>query len=54
MDNFTLVDSDILIDVGRKVDVAVKRLEAEEQVATVGLSVVTQMELIVGCRDKKS
>ena len=53
MDHFTLVDTDILIDVGRKVDVAVKRLEAEEQVATVGLSVVTQMELIVGCRDKK-
>ena len=31
MDHFTLVDTDILIDVGRKVDVAVKRLEAEEQ-----------------------
>jgi len=53
MDNFTLVDTDILIDVGRNIDIAVKCLEAEEQVATVGISVVTQMELIVGCRDKK-
>jgi len=53
MDNFTVVDTDILIDVGREVEEAVQRLEAEEQIATVGISVVTQMELIVGCRDKK-
>lgn len=52
MENFTLVDTDILIDIGRRVDVAVNRLEAEEQVAILGLSVVTQMELLVGCRDK--
>jgi predicted nucleic acid-binding protein len=53
MDNFTLVDTDILIDVGRNINAAVKCLEAEEQVVTVGLSIVTQMELIVGCRNKK-
>jgi predicted nucleic acid-binding protein len=53
MGNYTLVDTDILTDVGRNVEIAVKRLEAEEQVATVGISVVTQMELIVGCRNKK-
>lgn len=53
MDNFTLVDTDILIDVGRNINAAIKRLEAEEQVVTVGLSIVTQMELIVGCRNKK-
>ncbi len=53
MDNFTLVDTDILIDVGRHIKAAIKRLEAEEQVVTVGLSIVTQMELIVGCRNKK-
>lgn len=53
MDNFTIVDTDILIDVGRNIEVAVKRLEAEEQVAKVGISIITQMELIVGCRNKK-
>jgi|APLow6443716910_1056828.scaffolds.fasta_scaffold272758_2 hypothetical protein len=53
MGNFTLIDTDILIDVGRNVNAAIKRLEAEEQAAIIGLSVVTQMELIVGCRDKK-
>ncbi len=53
VDNFTLIDTDILIDVGREIEIAVNRLEVEEQVATLGISVVTQMELIVGCRNKK-
>jgi predicted nucleic acid-binding protein len=54
MDNFTLIDTDILIDVGRKIEIAVNRLEVEEQIATLGISIVTQMELIVGCCEKKS
>lgn len=53
MDNFTLIDTDILIDVGRDIELAVNRIEAEEKVATLGISVVTQMELIVGCKNKK-
>ena len=48
-----LVDTDILIDVGRKWTEAVGYLEHMEQQATVGVSVITQMELIVGCRNKK-
>ena len=45
--------TDILIDVGRKVQEAVNRLEKEEQTSELGISIVTQMELIVGCRNKK-
>jgi predicted nucleic acid-binding protein len=48
-----LVDTDILIDAGRKVTEAVDSLEHMEQQATLGVSVITQMELIVGCRNKR-
>jgi len=48
-----LVDTDILIDVGRKGTEAVGYLEHMEQQATLGVSVITQMELIVGCRNKR-
>jgi predicted nucleic acid-binding protein len=46
-----LVDTDILIDVGRKGTEAVDYLKHMEQEATLGVSVITQMELIVGCRN---
>jgi predicted nucleic acid-binding protein len=48
-----LVDTDILIDAGRKVAAAVDYLEHMEQQATLGISVITQMELMVGCRNKR-
>jgi hypothetical protein len=48
-----LVDTDILIDAGRKGTEAVDYLEHMEQQATLGLSVITQMELMVGCRNKR-
>jgi len=50
---FILVDTDILIDAGRKVTDAVDYLEHMEQQATLGVSVITQMELVVGCRHKR-
>lgn len=46
-----LVDTDILIDAGRAVDTAVTRLETEAQTSTLAISIITQMELIVGCRN---
>jgi predicted nucleic acid-binding protein len=46
------VDTDILIDVGRGIDEAATCLQAIEQQSTMAISVVTQMELIVGCRNK--
>ena len=53
MDNFIIVDSDILVDVGRKVKEAIERLDKEEQASVLGTSIVTQMELIIGCRNKQ-
>lgn len=52
MANFIIVDTDILIDAGRKISEAVSCLESIEQRSSLATSVVTQMELIVGCRDK--
>ncbi len=53
MDAFILIDTDILIDVGRKAKDAVDRLDKEEQNAALGISAIVQMELIVGCRNKE-
>ncbi len=47
-----LLDTDILIDAGRKVGEAIACLERVEQQATLGISIITQMELIVGCGNK--
>ena len=52
MADFTIVDTDILIDVGRGVGQAVTCLQDIEQRSVPAASVVTQMELFVGCRDK--
>jgi predicted nucleic acid-binding protein len=50
---YVIVDTDILIDAGRKISEAVICLQKIEQQSSLAISVVTQMELIVGCRDKK-
>jgi predicted nucleic acid-binding protein len=50
--DFVIFDTDILIDAGRGISDAVgclQRIEAQSSLAT---SVVTQMELFVGCRNK--
>lgn len=48
----TLIDTDILIDVGKGVSHAVDLLQNIKSNSTSAISIVTQMELIVGCRDK--
>lgn len=48
----TLVDTDIIIDCGRGVVEAVNCLKNIESTSPWAISVVTQMELIVGCRNK--
>ncbi|MCK4378201.1 MAG: PIN domain-containing protein, partial [Deltaproteobacteria bacterium] len=48
-----IVDTDILIDAGRNVFEAIHCLDQIEQEFSIAVSSVTQMELIVGCRDKK-
>ena len=52
MSDLTLVDTDILIDVGRGVNEAILCLQATEQQSSLAVSVITQMELVVGCRNK--
>ena len=46
------VDTDILIDLGRGIDEAATCLQAIEQQGPIAISVITQMELMVGCRNK--
>ena len=53
MAGLILVDTDILIDLGRDIDIAVARLETEEQQAILSISIITKMELIVGCQNMK-
>ena len=47
-----LVDTDILIDVSRSMPTAINRLKLEANTSTLAISSITQMELIVGCRNK--
>ena len=46
-----IVDTDILIDAGRNVNEALNCLQKIEQRLPVAVSSVTQMELIIGCRN---
>lgn len=52
MREWTLVDTDILIDAAHKDDLAVSLLENLESTSELAISIVTQMELVVGCRNK--
>ncbi|HED38580.1 MAG TPA: type II toxin-antitoxin system VapC family toxin [Ignavibacteria bacterium] len=53
MSSFLLIDTDILIDVARKEISAINRLKLEEERANLQISLITQMELIVGCNNKR-
>jgi predicted nucleic acid-binding protein len=50
--DFIIVDTDILIDAGRGVSEAIACLQNIERNSSLATSVVTQMELFVGCRNK--
>jgi predicted nucleic acid-binding protein len=52
MPDLILVDTDILIDAGRGVSEAVAVLAQIEEQGAPAVSAVTQMELIVGCRNR--
>ena len=52
MSESILIDTDILIDLASKIPIAVSRLNLEARSSSLSISVVTQMELIVGCRNK--
>ena len=48
----TVVDTDILIDAARQVREAIDCLRQIEQESALAVSVIGQMELSVGCRNK--
>lgn len=48
----TVVDTDILIDVARGDSNAIDCCQRLEKTSTLAVSAVTQLELIVGCRNK--
>lgn len=52
MSRTVVIDTDILVDVGRGVDEASSFLAGLEKESQLALSAITQMELIVGCRNK--
>jgi predicted nucleic acid-binding protein len=47
-----VVDTDILIDAGHDIEVALSVLELYEHNTNLSVSVITKMELVVGCRNK--
>lgn len=51
-DTFVLIDTDVLIDVGRGAREAVTCLQQIEQQASPAISAISQMELAIGCHSK--
>jgi len=49
----TIIDTDILIDTARCIDKAVSCVQQIEDKSSLAVSAVTQMELMIGCRNKK-
>ncbi len=52
MFNVIIVDTDILIDAGRNIQQALNCLTQYEEKSKLAISIITKMELVVGCRDK--
>ncbi|MBI5594228.1 MAG: type II toxin-antitoxin system VapC family toxin [Deltaproteobacteria bacterium] len=52
MSDRIVVDTDVLIDTGRGVEEAISCLSSVERLMPVSISAVTQMEMIIGCRNK--
>lgn len=53
MSETILIDTDILVDAGRGTPEALTFLQLLERSTCLAVSVITQMELVVGCRNKK-
>jgi len=53
MRNLLLIDTDILIDVSKGINEAIDCLQIIQPKYNPAVSVITKMELIVGCRNKK-
>lgn len=47
-----IIDTDILIDAGRRIQTAIDYLQGKEQHHTLAISSITHLELLVGARNK--
>lgn len=47
-----LIDTDVIIDVSRKVDSAISTVDKLRMSSDLAISVITKLELIAGCRNK--
>ncbi|WP_017295877.1 hypothetical protein [Geminocystis herdmanii] len=52
MSNKILIDTDILIDISREIPTAINRIKQEKLDHKLCIRIITQMELIIGCRNK--
>lgn len=52
MPDSVIVDTDVLIDAARNISDAVTCLEEVERQASLTISIVSEMELVIGCRNK--
>jgi len=52
MNNELLLDTDIIVNVGRDHAIAVEQMSALMTAGPVHISAVTEMELVIGCRNK--
>ena len=48
-----LIDTDILIDISRNIPSAIQMVDGYKRDFVLSISMVTQLELISGCRNKK-
>ncbi|MDD5580790.1 MAG: type II toxin-antitoxin system VapC family toxin [Methylobacter sp.] len=53
MYELVVIDTDVLIDISHKNDKAISYLENLETNYQLAISLITQMELLVGCRNKQ-
>jgi predicted nucleic acid-binding protein len=53
VNEFTIADTDILIDAAKSDNAAVNALDQIELHSKLSVSIITQMELLVGCRNEK-
>ena len=52
MNGVVLIDTDVLIDTGRNITEAVEYLQQLELHSTLAVCIITQMDLIVGCKNR--
>ena len=48
-----LIDTDILIDISREIIKAIERIKQEELNYQLSISIITKIELNIGCRNKR-